>query len=56
QRLLAVFGDDRITLGTDYPFTFRDERPAARICEAVIDFAVQEQLLHANARKWLGAV
>jgi len=55
QRLLAVFGSDRIMLGTDYPFAFRDDRPAARICEAVTDFAIQEQLLHANARKWLGA-
>lgn len=53
RHLIACFGDDRIMIGTDHPFAFRDTDPVRRIREAVAEEASRERLLHANARAFL---
>jgi len=52
--VIAAFGEDRVMIGTDYPFNFRDEAPLRRICEAVEDEATRARLLRDNARAFLG--
>jgi aminocarboxymuconate-semialdehyde decarboxylase len=54
HHLIALFGDDRVMIGTDYPFAFRDSAPVRRVCEAVEDEAVRDKLLRANACAFLG--
>jgi aminocarboxymuconate-semialdehyde decarboxylase len=54
RRLVTVFGEDRVMIGTDYPFNFRENEPVARIEEAFADAALRERLIHANARAFLG--
>ncbi len=54
RRLVAVFGEDRVLLGTDYPFNFREKEPVARIKEAFADASLLERLTFANARAFLG--
>lgn len=53
RRLVAVFGEDRVLLGTDYPFNFREKEPVARVEEAFADAGLRERLTHANARAFL---
>ncbi len=52
-RLVAVFGEDRVLLGTDYPFNFGDREPLSRIEAAFADAGTQERLACANARVFL---
>lgn len=54
RHITDLFGADRIMLGTDYPFAFRDKQPVERLMAAFSDAAVREQLLHANAAAFLG--
>ncbi len=54
HRLVAVFGEERVLLGTDYPFNFREKEPVARIEEAFADAKLRERLTFANARAFLG--
>ncbi|WP_051558859.1 amidohydrolase family protein [Allorhizobium undicola] len=54
QRLLPVFGPDRIMLGTDYPFNFQERDPARQVREAFDDEAVRALLIERNARRFLG--
>ncbi|MBX5155330.1 amidohydrolase [Rhizobium lentis] len=54
RHLVAVFGEDRVVLGTDYPFNFREKEPVARIEEAFADVQLRERLTFANARAFLG--
>lgn len=53
QRLVSVFGEDRVLLGTDYPFNFREKEPVTRIEEAFADTDLRERLTFANARAFL---
>lgn len=53
RRLVAVFGEDRILLGTDYPFNFRESEPMARIEAAFADPVLCEKLAFANAATFL---
>lgn len=53
QRLVSVFGEDRVLLGTDYPFNFREQDPVGRVEEAFDDAALRERLTFANARAFL---
>lgn len=53
QRLVSIFGQDRVLLGTDYPFNFREKEPVARIEEAFPDVSLRERLTFANARAFL---
>lgn len=54
ERLISVFGMDRILLGTDYPFPIMDHDPMGRLTPLNLPAAAQEQVLRANARRWLG--
>ncbi len=54
RHLVAVFGEERVLLGTDYPFNFRENEPVARIQEAFADEKLRERLTFANARAFLG--
>ncbi|TWB13176.1 aminocarboxymuconate-semialdehyde decarboxylase [Rhizobium sp. ERR 1071] len=54
RRLVAVFGEDRIMIGTDYPFNFREKEPIAGVEEAFADASLRERLTFANARAFLG--
>lgn len=53
RRLVAVFGEDRVLLGTDYPFNFREKQPVARVEEAFTDAGLRERLTFSNARTFL---
>lgn len=53
RRLVSVFGEERVLLGTDYPFNFREEEAVARIDEAFADVGLRERLTFANARAFL---
>ncbi|MDQ0137519.1 aminocarboxymuconate-semialdehyde decarboxylase [Neorhizobium galegae] len=53
RRLVSVFGEERVLLGTDYPFNFREKEPVARIDEAFADVGLRERLTFANARAFL---
>ena len=54
QRLVEQFGASQLMIGTDYPFNFHDRTPLDRIRAAVSDPAVQQALMHDNARRFLG--
>jgi aminocarboxymuconate-semialdehyde decarboxylase len=54
QHLVQTFGATQLMVGTDYPFNFHDERPIERIRAAGFDESVVEQLVHTNARRFLG--
>lgn len=53
QHLVRTFGASQLMLGTDYPFNFHEHQPVARIEQAGFDGDVAEQLLQANARRFL---
>lgn len=54
RHLVAVFGDTQLMVGTDYPFNFHDRAPIERIRQAGFDDGVTSQLIHSNARRFLG--
>lgn len=54
RHLIGMFGASQIIIGTDYPFAFRDKTPISRISDAVSDGDIAAQLLHKNARYFLG--
>jgi aminocarboxymuconate-semialdehyde decarboxylase len=54
QHLVQLFGATQLMVGTDYPFNFHDEHPVERIRAAGFDETVIEQLVHTNARRFLG--
>jgi aminocarboxymuconate-semialdehyde decarboxylase len=53
--LLAVLGDERIALGTDYPFPLGEAEPG-RLIESVTELSEEcrQRLLRGNALKFLG--
>lgn len=54
RHLVQVFGASQLMVGTDYPFNFHDQCPVDRIRSAGFDEHVAHQLIHANARRFLG--
>ena len=54
RHLVQSFGASQLMIGTDYPFNFHDHQPLERIRAAGFEEAVVEQLVHANARRFLG--
>ncbi|MGY5776419.1 amidohydrolase family protein [Rhizobium sp. LEGMi135b] len=54
RHLVSIFGEERVVLGTDYPFNFRENEPVARIEEAFADANLRERLTFANAYAFLG--
>ena len=53
--LVGLFGENRIALGTDYPFPLGELQPGALINEVYAESAaMRNQLLRDTAREWLG--
>ncbi len=54
--ILETFGEDKVALGSDYPFPLGEDHPGALI-QSMSDFtpAVKCKLLYENALAWLGA-
>lgn len=53
KRIVSVFGEDRVMLGTDYPFNFREKEPLVRIEQAFANTTLREQLTFRNALAFL---
>ena len=53
--LVKTIGEDRVAMGSDYPFPLGEERPGMLI-ESLTDLepATREGLLWRNALEWLG--
>lgn len=54
RRLVSIFGDDRVLIGTDYPFNFREQDPLGALEAAFDDPVVLARLKSTNARDFLG--
>lgn len=54
RHLVQTLGASQLMLGSDYPFNFHESRPVDRLHEAGFDPQMREQLLHTNARRYLG--
>lgn len=54
RRLVSVFGDDRVLIGTDYPFNFQETDPLSALEEAFEDANLRSRLIFSNARTFLG--
>ena len=52
--LLDLFGENKICVGSDYPFPLGESRPGKLIEDLELDEATEERLLSKNALKWLG--
>lgn len=52
--LLDLFGENKICVGSDYPFPLGESRPGKLIEDLELDNATEERLLSKNALKWLG--
>ncbi len=52
--LIDLLGDDRICLGTDFPFPLGELEPGSLIRSTEADPAVELALLAGNAMEWLG--
>ena len=54
QFLVEVMGQDRVLLGSDYPFPLGEERVGSLIRESQFPADLKTKLLGANAQTWLG--
>ena len=54
SRLVEVLGEDRLMLGTDMPFAFREDDPAGRVAQTVPAGPVRDAITAGNARRFLG--
>lgn len=54
ERLLALFGNTQIMVGTDYPFLIMETDPAGRVDALPVSDEVKQQLRVGNAERWLG--
>lgn len=52
--IIDVMGEDKICLGSDYPFPLGEHVPGELIGEMGFTNAVKEKLLYKNAQEWLG--
>ncbi|MCU0449792.1 MAG: amidohydrolase [Bernardetiaceae bacterium] len=52
--VVKLLGEDRVTLGSDYPFPLGEDRPGNLIRSMPYPPALQEKLLSGNALTWLG--
>ena len=51
--LIEVIGEDKICLGSDYPFPLGEAEPGKLINESLSDETVKEKLLYKNALEWI---
>lgn len=54
QLLRETVGDDKICVGSDYPFPLGEERPGALVKSLSLDQNIEEKLTNRNALEWLG--
>lgn len=54
--LLDVMGDDKICLGSDYPFPLGEHYPGKLIEKMKLDKKTTKKLIYTNAEEWLGIV
>lgn len=54
--LMDVMGDDKICLGSDYPFPLGEHHPGKLIEKMKLDKKTTKKLLYKNAEEWLGMV
>ena len=54
QYLVDVIGEDKICLGSDYPFPLGEHHPGKLIETMEWEKELTEKLLHKNAEEWLG--
>lgn len=54
QYVLDVMGEDKICLGSDYPFPLGEHVPGKLIEEMNIAHSIKEKLLWGNGMEWLG--
>lgn len=52
--ILKLVGDEKVCLGSDYPFPLGEHHPGKMIEEMELSSAVKDKLLSANAKQWLG--
>ena len=52
--LIDTVGEDRVMIGTDYPFAIMDADPAARVASLGLSAATLDALRWKNAAAWLG--
>ncbi len=54
QYIIDVMGEDKICLGSDYPFPLGELMPGKLIEEMKLNTELKEKLLYKNANNWLG--
>lgn len=54
QYIMSIMGEDKICLGSDYPFPLGEQFPGKMIEEMDLDSALKEKFLYRNAEVWLG--
>ncbi|SHO61664.1 aminocarboxymuconate-semialdehyde decarboxylase [Pseudoxanthobacter soli DSM 19599] len=54
RHLIALFGETQVMIGTDYPFSFQEAAPVARIETAFDDPLLRNRLKWQNAATFLG--
>jgi aminocarboxymuconate-semialdehyde decarboxylase len=52
--LLKLTGEDKICLGSDYPFPLGEHHPGKMIEQMQLEQSTKEKLLYENAKQWLG--
>ncbi len=52
--ILDIFGENRVALGSDYPFPLGENEPGKLIKSMDLAASVKERLLHGSALEWLG--
>ena len=54
QYIVSLMGEDKVCMGSDYPFPLGEHRPGKLIEEMNFEPAIREKLLSQNALAWLG--
>jgi aminocarboxymuconate-semialdehyde decarboxylase len=54
QYLIDVMGEDKICLGSDYPFPLGEHHPGKLIEQMKLDNKTTEKIFYSNALNWLG--
>jgi len=54
EYLLKIAGNEKICLGSDYPFPLGEHHPGKMIEAMQLEQAVKDKLLYQNAKQWLG--
>ena len=54
QFIIDLVGEDKVMLGTDYPFPLGEQNPGEVIHHLICNQSAKEKLLFENALEWLG--